>query len=194
MKRTLFTIVTAGMVSVAALGGAALASDHKDAAEIALFQKATHDVGAAIKAAETASGGKAVSAEFDDKDGSGIWEVKTINGTKRAEIKIDAATGQVVKTSAKGDAAKDDHAVTPEMLGGTLADLVAKAEAQGGGKVMAIDPDHENGQFRGMEVEIVKADGSVHDFILHPTDGKLTPVIKGQDGNSDNDESGETNG
>ena len=180
------------MVSAAALTGAAMASG-SDAQEIALFQKAQHDISAAIKAAETASGGKAVAAEFDEKDGAGLWEIKTVAGTKSAEVKIDAASGQVVKTEDKGDVADKKDAVTPDMLGGTLADLVAKAEAEadGAGKVMAIEADHENGQFRGMEVEIVKADGSVHDFILNPADGKLTPVVPGQD---DDKETGENNG
>lgn len=188
MKRTLFTILTAGMVSAAALTGPALASG-SDAQEIALFQQAQHDITAAIKAAETASGGTAVEAEFDEKNGAGIWEIKTVAGTKRAEIKIDAATGQVVKTEDKGDVADKDDAVTPEMLGGTLADLVAKAEAAGGGKVMAIEADHEDGQFRGMEVEIVTADGRVHDFILNPADGTLTPAD--HDGET---ETGDTDG
>ena len=38
-------------------------ADSNDTAEIAAFQKAQHDVIAGIKAAETASGGKAVSAD-----------------------------------------------------------------------------------------------------------------------------------
>lgn len=195
MKRTLFTILTAGMVSAAALTGAALASG-SDQAEIALFLKAQHDAAAAITAAEAASGGKAVEADFDGEDGAGIWEIKTVAGTKRAEINIDAGTGQVVKTEDKGDVADKDDAVTPDMLGGTLVDLVARAEAADGGKVMAIEADYENGQFRGMEVEIVKADGSVHDFILNPADGKLTPVVKGHDTDhdGDNDESAKSNG
>lgn len=177
MKRTIFTILTAGMVSAAALTGTAFAGSKDDQAGIALFQKAQHDVTAAIRAAETASGGKAVAAEFDEKNGAGIWEVKTVTGTKRAEVKIDATTGQIIKTEDKGDIADKNDAVTPEMLGGSLTDLVAKAEAEGAGKVMSIEGDHEDGQFRGLEVKIVAADGAVHDFILNPADGKLTPAM-----------------
>ena len=77
------------------------------------------------------------------------------------------------------------------MLGAPLADLAAKAAAAGEGKVMSIDADHEDGKFRGIEVEIVKADGSVHDFILNAADGKLTPSMEGQD---DDGEAGESNG
>lgn len=191
MKRTAFVILTAGIVSAGALTGVALAASN-DRAEIALFQKAQHDIAAGIKAAEAASGGKAVGAEFEDENDTGLWEVKTVAGAKRAEVKIDAMTGAVVSTKDKDDVSDEDDAVTAELLGGTLAELVAKAEAASGGKVMAIEADHEDGKFRGMEVEIVKADGSAHDFVLNPADGKLTPVVKGHDDDSHEDD--ESNG
>ena len=192
MKRSASIILIAGMVSTSALTGTALAAGRDDLTEIALFQKAQHDIAAGIKAAETASGGKAIKAEFEEKNGTGVWEVKTVAGAKRAEVKIDATTGAVISTKDKGDVSDDDDAVTPEMLGSTLADLETKAETAGGGKVMAIEGDREDGKFRGIEVEIVKADGSVHDFMLNPADGKLDPVRKGHD--DDSHEDGENNG
>lgn len=188
MKRSIITLVAGGMAAAAALGGgAALAgSDHAgDQAEIALFQNAAHDLRAAIATAEGATGGKAVEAEFTEKDGAPLWEVKTVAGTKHAEVRVDATTGQVVTTKDKGDVADEKNPVTPDMLGAPLADLVTKAEAEGGGKVMSID--YEHGKTAGIEVEIVKADGSVHEFLLNSADGKLTPVVAGQD----NDEGGE---
>ena len=187
MKKTILTILAATAVSTGGLAGVAYAKSD-DTAEIALFQKAQHDIVAGIKAAETASGGKAVGAEFEDEDGAPAWEVKTMTGTKYSKVTVDAATGKVLKTKEKSD--KDD-AVTPEMLGAPLTDLAAKAAAAGEGKVMSIDADHEDGKFRGIEVEIVKADGSVHDFILNAADGKLTPSMEGQD---DDGEAGESNG
>ena len=123
MKRSASIILIAGMVSTSALTGTALAAGSDDLTEIALFQKAQHDIAAGIKAAETASGGKAIKAEFEEKNGTGIWEVKTVAGTKRAEVKIDATTGAVVSTKDKGD-----DTVSPEMLGSALVDLVTKAE------------------------------------------------------------------
>lgn len=193
MKRSIITLVAGGMVSAAALGGgAALAgSDHAgDQAEIALFQNAAHDIRAAIAAAEGATSGKAVEAEFTEEDGAPLWEVKTVAGTTRAEVNVDPATGQVVHTKDKDDDAGSTDAVTPEMLGAPLVDLVTKAEAEGGGKVMSIDYEHENGQAVGVEVEIVNADGTVHEFLMNPADGKLTPLVAGQDGD-EGDETGE---
>lgn len=182
MKRTTFTILAAAMASAAAVSGAAFA-DSKDASEIALFQKARHDATAAVSAAEAASGGKAVSAEFGEKgSAAGQWEVKTVVGSQRIETRIDAATGEVIKGGETDDTADKSDVVTPQMIGGTLPELIAKAEAAGGGKVMSIGADHEDGKFRGMEVELATADGSLHDFLLNPADGKMTPVVEGHDG------------
>lgn len=187
MKKSIITILAATTLSAGALTGTAFA-DSNDTAEIAAFQKAQHDVIAGIKAAETASGGKAVSAEFDHENGAGLWEVETVNGTKYAEVRIDAATGNVVSTKDKSDR---DDAVTPQMLGAPLADLASKAAATGAGKVMSIEAEHDDGKFRGIEVEILKADGTVHDFILGAADGKLTPAVEGRD---DQNMTGENNG
>lgn len=183
MKRTLFTLLTAGMVSAAALTGTA-AFAGPDAAEIALFQKAGHGIADAIRTAEKTTGGKAVNVEFDEKADVGLWEVKTVAGTRRAEVRIDATTGQVVVTKDKGDIADKKAAVTPEMLGAPLVDLVAKAEAAGGGKVIKIEFEHKDGKPLGLEVEIVKEDGSLHTFLM-AADGKLTPLVKSADDESD---------
>ena len=56
---------------------------------------------------------------------------------------------------------------------------------------MSIEAEHDDGKFRGIEVEILKADGTVHDFILGAADGKLTPAVEGRD---DQNMTGENNG
>lgn len=184
MTRRPITLLAAALVSTAALSAGAAFAD-SDQQEITLFQNAAHDMRAAIATAEDATGGKAVEAEFDEDDGTGMWEVETVAGTRRAEVKIDATTGAVVKTKDKGDLADKDQPVTPDMLGAPLAELVAKAEAAGGGKVMSID--YEHGRLAGIEVEIVKPDGSLQEFIMDPASGTLTPLTAGQD----EDEAGE---
>ncbi len=190
MKSRTATIFTAGLASAIALSaGIALAGGKADEAEVRAFLKAPHGIEAAIKTAEGATGGKAVGAEFDEKKGAGIWEVETVNGTKRAEVRVDATTGEVEKTKDKGDVADDDEPVTPDMLGGTLSDLVVRAETAGGGKVMSIDFEHEDGAPKGLAVEIAKPDGSHEAFLMNPADGKFSPMVdQSDDGEADEGE------
>lgn len=179
MKRTLTTILAAGVALPAALaGGLAWAgNDKNDQAEVQLFLKAPHDISAAITAAEASAGGKAISAEFDEKKGAGRYEIDAVAGDKLVEIKVDATTGKVTDTKDRGALTDqdDDDYVDPAKLGAPLAELVATAEKESGGKVMAIGLEHEDGKMAGVEVEIAMADGTVHDFLIDAASGKLTP-------------------
>lgn len=189
MNRKLIRIVTAGVVSCTALGGtlAWAGSSNGDAAEIALFEKAGQDIKSAVASAEKASGGQAVGAAFAEKNGEAMWEIETVTGTKVSEVKINATTGALVTQKDK-DAADDEHeGATPDKLGAPLADLVTKAEATSGGKVMAIGFDEEKGKIKGIEVEIVK-NGALETFTLDATSGKLTPAIETGNGQDEADE------
>jgi len=189
MNRKLGHILTVGMVSVGALGGtlAWAGSSNGDAAEVALFGKAGQDIKSAVASAEKASGGQAVGAEFAEKNGEAIWEIETVAGTKVSEVKINAATGALVTQKDK-DAADDEHeGATPDKLGAPLAELVTKAEAASGGRVMAIGFDEENGKIDGIEVEIVK-NGAPQTFTLDATSGKLSPAIENGSGQDEADE------
>lgn len=178
MNRNFAKLLTVGMVSVATLGGSlALAGSKGDAAEIALFEKAGHDITSAIGIAEKTTGGKAVGAEFTEKKGAGLWEVETVAGTTFTEVKIDSTSGEVVKQKDKDAADDEKEGATPDKLGAPLAELAAKAAAAGGGKVMAIGFDEENGTVKGIEVEIVK-NGAVETFTLDAASGKLAPATE----------------
>ncbi len=186
MNRNLVRIMTIGMVSLTALGGT-LAWAGPDASEIALFEKAGHDIRSAIGAAEKATGGQAVGAEFTEKKGAALWEVETVAGSKVSEVRIDASTGAVVTQKDK-DAADDEHeGATPDRLGAPLAELVAKAEAASGGKVMAIGFDEEDGKINGIEVEIVK-NGAVEAFTLDAASSKLSPASESGNSQDEADE------
>ena len=65
--------------------------------EHAAFQAAPIGLAQAISTAESQSGGRAMSAEFETEDGSGVFEVELLaaDGTE-IEILVDASTGQVV--------------------------------------------------------------------------------------------------
>lgn len=190
MKRKLVTLLTAGAVSAAALaGGTAFASSNgNDQAEVQAFLGASQDITAAIAAAEAASGGTAVAAEFDENKGTGYYEVDTIANGKQVSVEIDASSGQVIKTEDEGDVANadDDDIVDPAQLGEPLAQLVATAEQNGSGKVMSISAEHENGQTGTIEVELANADGTTQEFAM-AADGTMTQLAddNGEDGESD---------
>lgn len=190
MKRKLVTLLTVGAVSTAALaGGTAFAGGNgNDQAEVQAFLSASQDISAAIGAAEAASGGKAVAAEFDENNGTGSYEVDTIANGKQVSVEIDASTGKVIKTEDEGDIANadDDDMVDPAQLGAPLAQLVATAE-QNGGKVMSISAEHENGQAGVIEVELANADGTTQEFVM-AADGTMTPKA---DDNGEHGEDGE---
>ncbi|MBS0564843.1 MAG: PepSY domain-containing protein [Proteobacteria bacterium] len=195
MKSKLTVLLTGTLLSAATLVGvAAHAGSSNDTAEVGLFQKAQQDVGAAIRAAETATGGKAVSAEFSDKGGSGIWSVETVTGTKRVDLKIDAASGEVIETKDEVADAGNETAEVTDAGGAPLAELAAKAAAAGGGKVMSIDFENENGKAAGVGVEIVLSDGSVQDFHMDAASGKLTPGGGPSENGEDNTDGEDSNG
>lgn len=179
MKRKLVTFLTAGAVSAAALGGGMAFADNKgdDQAEVQAFMAAPQSLTQAISAAEAASGGTAVGAEFDHHKRSSFYEVDTIANGRQISVEIDASTGAVIKTEDEGDVANadDDDIVDPAQLGAPLAALIATAEqASGGGKVMSIKAEHENGPAPEIEVEIANADGSAQEYTM-AADGSLTP-------------------
>ncbi|TWI33865.1 PepSY domain-containing protein [Paracoccus sulfuroxidans] len=180
MKRTVSMLALAAIAAGSALSVGQAWAGSDDTAEIQQFLTAPKGISEAIRAAETATGGKAIEAEFDDHKGAAAYEVKTVAGDKIAKVKIDAATGQVVETKDKGTLAgqDDDDAVDPAKMPVSLLDVVTKAEAESGGKVMSVGHESEDGTTQ-TELEIVKADGSRLDYTFDAAAGKLVPTIEG---------------
>jgi uncharacterized membrane protein YkoI len=68
-----------------------------DAQERTAFQKAAIGLPQAISSAESQSGGRAMSAEFEMEDGLGIFEVELlVADSSEIEVLINASTGQVM--------------------------------------------------------------------------------------------------
>ena len=183
ISKHFWSLLGASVVSAAALtGGLAYAANPGanptgERTEVQQFLKAPHTLRAAIAAAEQAAKGQAVAAEFEEEKGQAYYEVKLVAGDKLLETKVDARTGQVLKTKDKGLLSKQKASkrVTPAQLGAPLAELVAKAEQASGEKVMAIGYEYEDGKPVGIEVELGKVDGSTPNFLLDAAKGTLTP-------------------
>lgn len=166
------TLSVASAACVLIVGQAWAGSD--DRAEVAAFLQAPHSLTAAIATAEAATGGQAYAAEYDHDDGAGHYEVRTLNGDKLAEVKIDAAKGTALKSVDKGLLSdKDaDDGLDPAQLSMPLAELIAAAEAETGGKVMSIEHERDDGRV-ALDVEIASAEGGIQDFAFDAVSGKF---------------------
>ena len=90
------------MSMVAATASAAFAENHKgetsDQAEAQMMMQAKVTLAEAIKAAETAQSGKALSASFEANKGQPAYEVEVAVASGSTEaVLVDAQTGKILK-------------------------------------------------------------------------------------------------
>lgn len=103
-------IMALAVGTVLALGTPAWSDKKKDEeGDIAAMAKdATVTIEQAIKTATEKVPGTVVEAELEKKHGKTVWEVEVLGSDgKVTEVHIDAATGAVIDTEAKGK--KDEH-------------------------------------------------------------------------------------
>jgi uncharacterized membrane protein YkoI len=83
--------------------------DQEDKAELARLAQSPTDLAAAIAAAEQETGGKALEAAHEDENGHAIFEVEVVKDNVVQQVKVDGATGKVMKVSAaeSGDESED---------------------------------------------------------------------------------------
>lgn len=109
MKRfSLMLALAAGAVLL--IGSPALSDKKKDAdGEVAALAKdAKVTIDQAIKTATEKVPGTVVEAELEKKHDKTVWEVEVLGADgKVTEVHIDAATGTVIDTEAKGK--KEEH-------------------------------------------------------------------------------------
>ena len=99
------------VATIVALGGAAgiaQAGDKLDAAEMAKLAAAKTSRSQAIAIAEKETGGKAIDADFDNKDGTLSLEIEVLKDNAVSMVTIDADTGKVVKV-AVADSEDDEN-------------------------------------------------------------------------------------
>jgi len=99
------------VATIVALGGAAgiaQAGDKLDAAEMAKLAAAKTSLSQAIAIAEKETGGKAIDADFDNKDGTLSLEIEVLKDNAVSMVTIDADTGKVVKV-AVADSENDEN-------------------------------------------------------------------------------------
>ncbi len=112
MKRnTILALGSSALISLAMLGGAAtMASADTSAAEAKAFLAAPGSLSAAISAAETSSGGKAMSADFEeDGANAGMYEVEIVmpDGTVSEHL-VNPADNTVKAAPAEEDETENE--------------------------------------------------------------------------------------
>jgi uncharacterized membrane protein YkoI len=91
--------------ALALMSGAASAKDRAqhERNTAAAQAKARIGLNDALATAERQTGGRAVGASLEDKDGALRYEVHVVTGNDVQDVFVDALTGGVVKVAAAGD-------------------------------------------------------------------------------------------
>lgn len=181
-------LLAATMAAVFALGagGATLAAngENEHGREIAAVLGAKTSIAQAIAAAEQQTGGRAMKIEVEKEKGTYLYEVKTVSNDRIAEVFVDPASGQVVRSEDEGLIAKAfdkedrDEFTRLGASSTTLAAAIATAEQHIGGKAIEASFDNEDGTMR-FEVEVAK-DNAVHKVMIDSADGKVLKVAGGE--------------
>ena len=110
-KKLVFGLSAAALLSVAAIGGVAVAAnagpsgqDERD--EIAAVSGARVTLAQAVAIVERQGSGKAMEASFDDENGRS-WEVEIASGDRVATFAVDAASGAVSAVAEEADEANE---------------------------------------------------------------------------------------
>jgi uncharacterized membrane protein YkoI len=110
-----FKILPATLATVVALGtaGMAIAStgEKENSQEITAVLGAKTSIAQAIASAEQQTGGRAMKIDMEHEKGVYLYEVKTVSKDKVADVLIDPASGQVVRTNDEGLISKGHRAI-----------------------------------------------------------------------------------
>lgn len=82
--------------------------DREDRTEAAKLKDAQTTLGGAIAAAEQQAGGKAIEAGYENENGRMQFQVSVAKDHNVTDVKVDSATGKVIKIEAAGDGEQHD--------------------------------------------------------------------------------------
>ena len=105
-KKSLFALAAVSVIAVSSTGYAATMNGTKSSQEATLAMNSKASVHQAMNLAKQKVAGDIISAEFDG-DNQGEYEVKLIQGNQKYEVKINAATGEIIKTKQESMDKKD---------------------------------------------------------------------------------------
>ncbi|TAM94695.1 MAG: hypothetical protein EPN40_11510 [Rhodanobacteraceae bacterium] len=179
MKRTLSTSA-AGML-LAATGVAALAGNIEagDRVEMAAVLEAPVTPTEAVKIAES-GGGHAYGYGMEANQHGHWYEVDVLRGDAKLELRIDAATGKVLGSSAaRGEDAQGSHALAGSRL--TFGEAIAQAERAGNGPALEANAAGR-GERAHVDVDIIQDRGRrIAHYRISMQGGGLHATLTGSD-------------
>lgn len=178
-RRALAAMLVAGL-ALGGAGGAAVAADRAGPAAGGTAA-APHPAGltssAAIAAAETAAGGRAIRFELEREGGVQLCEVRVVAGEQVHTVRLDPVTGAVRANARDGLLARlvdrEDRNEIAALLRApkTLQQAVEAAEAASGGRALEGGWEEEDGSAH-YEVKVLRPDGSKAKMAVDPATGQ----------------------
>jgi uncharacterized membrane protein YkoI len=185
------------LAAILALGGAvAFAQTAPQLPAKGAAQTSQSTLAEAVRVAERATGGRARKAEMESDRGADAWEIKTVSKERSAKVRVEPASGKVVRVDAPGfldsiaslfdagDRRKDQAALGRlEASPMTLAAAIAAAERETGGRAVKASLKTQHGQTL-FEVGVVK-DLVLHKVRVDPASGKVVAVARSKSDDDD---------
>ncbi|HZS81834.1 MAG TPA: PepSY domain-containing protein [Stellaceae bacterium] len=150
--------------------------EHENKVELQTFQQAKVTLADAVSAAEKHSGGKALGANFEDRNGNPVFRVKTLQNGTVWEGAVDAVSGQIVgqgKTTPESRLDQEDKAEIAafQKTKTPLTEAVKTAEQHAGGKALDAELEASGGK-AVYEMEVVK-NGTIQRVTIDPANGQV---------------------
>ncbi len=143
----------------------------------------------AISRAEAKTGGKALEAEVEAEDGKVVIEVETLKDGVVSEVKIDAASGEILGVEEEKESEKEVEKKVAALQASTLslAGGILKAEAETGGRAIEAELEAEKDGVE-LEVKVVK-DGAELEVKIDAATGAVIKIEKeGDEDDKDEDD------
>ncbi len=173
-KSAIFTLSMLGIGTLAVASGQMPAISSMETSDAVAIAKSKISLEQAITIAQKSVKGDLVSAEFDQNDyrEGGKFEIKTIAGDTEYEVKIDANTGNILKTKQEKldrDDIAEYNAMKQAKISLTQAMQIATQSVSG--KIIEAEFDLDNG-LAVYEIDI--ANGTqIHKLVIDSMTGKI---------------------
>ena len=108
-SKTRYTYGAIAAAILATTAAAYAATDRNQDNDALAIDNAKVSMIQAVTAAEQRAGGKAVRAEYENTKAGWAWDVEVVNGAKVFDVRVDAASGNVLSSNEDKVDHDDDH-------------------------------------------------------------------------------------